>query len=406
MRGIPPKMTKSGYSIDKLLEKSFQPLEYDLKYLLDQKLSEYDLSRSKVISLLNIDKVSFEDIINGQAKQPNLINILKIAEFLEIDLNDAIPAILKNQTPENIKSISRAKKTSFIAKNFDIKKLHKIGFFDESDDVDYLSARILSFFGYASITDYETHLITPLYSKTKRTFSDKMKNFWVNSAYQCFKSINNPNEYDREALKDIIVKIKPYSQDVANGLFTVCKALYNVGVTVIVQNHLTLTQVRGGTFIVDRKPCIVLTDLNKKYTTIWETLIHELHHVLYDLESIASSGFHLTGDPDLLLIEDKAEDFSREYFCGYDEYKYIKSQIHNVYLVNRHAKELEIHPSFIYSSFRQFEKKIHNKSYYGAFLEHFPDYSLAIKDLHPVTWQENSISEVSENLKTIFELNV
>jgi HTH-type transcriptional regulator/antitoxin HigA len=73
-----------------------------------------------------------------------------------------------------------------------------------------------------------------------------MKAFWVASAYQCFKSIDNPNEYDREALKDIIVKIKPYCQDAENGLFTVCKTLYNVGVTLIFQNHLTLTQIRGG----------------------------------------------------------------------------------------------------------------------------------------------------------------
>ena len=87
-----------------------------------------------------------------------------------------------------------------------------------------------------------------------------------------------------------------------------------MGVTVIVQTQLLTTQVRGGTFIINGKPCIVLTDLFKKYPTIWYTLIHELHHVLYDLETISLTNFHITGDPDLFLIEEKADDFAREYF--------------------------------------------------------------------------------------------
>jgi HTH-type transcriptional regulator / antitoxin HigA len=207
-------------------------------------------------------------------------------------------------------------------------------------------------------------------------------------------------------LKDIITKIKPYCQDVEDGLTTVCKALYNVGVTVIIQNHLTLTQVRGGTFIVNKKPCIVITDLNKRFTTIWETLLHELYHVLYDLETIKSSGYHLTGEPDLFLIEDKAEDFSREYFCGYDDYLYIKPHIHNDFIVERFAKDKEIHKSFVYSSFRQFEHRLNSKNYYAAFQDYFPDFSKAVRSLSPMTWKENSIEAVSRTLKTIFEINV
>ena len=397
---------KDGFNINNLLTKSFVTLELDLKAILEEKLIEYDLSKTKVINLLNIDKNSFDDIINGTAKQPNLFNVIKIIRFLDLDLNEALPSILKNQTKENVSSIVKAENAAFVAKNFDIKKLTKIGFFEESDDIDYLKTRILSFFGYTTIEEYEKKLIAPLYSRTKRTFSDKMKSFWINSAYQCFKNIDNPNEYDRENFKDIITKIKPYCQDKENGLFTVCKALYNVGVTVIIQNHLTLTQVRGGTFIVNGKPCIVITDFNKKYTNLWETLIHEIYHVLYDLETIKSAGYHLTGDPDLFLIEEKAIDFSREYFCGFDDYKYIKPHILNEYIVERFAKDKEIDVSFVYSSFREFERIIHNKNYYGAFKDYFPDHSIAIKSLSPITWKENSLEEIANNLKLIFEVNV
>lgn len=394
------------FNINKILAKSFEPLDLDLKVILEQKLAEYDLSRTKVINLLNIDKNTFDDIINGTAKQPNLFNVVKIIRFLDLEINEALPAILRNQTKENILSIQNAEYASFIAKNFDLKKLTKIGFFEDSDDIKYLTRRILSFFGLVTVEDYEKELINPLLSKTKRKFSDKMKAFWVNSAYQCFKNINNPNDYDREAFKDILGKLKPYCQDIEDGLFTVCKALYNIGVTVIIQNHLTLTQVRGGTFIINGKPCIVLTDLNKKYTTIWETLVHEAYHVLYDLDVIKNTGYHLTGDPDLLLIEDKAESFAREYFCGLDGYKFIKPHIHNDFIVSRFAKENEIHKSFVYSSFRQFEYKLNKKNYYQAFHEFFPEFSIALKPLCPITWKESSIENVAINLKTIFEINV
>ena len=396
------------FDINQILSNAFlSPDEFvNLEDAFNQKLQDYDISKRKALSLLSIDARTLEDTLQGTSKQPNVINLIKIANFLDIPLDTVVQSVIKNQSAENIGSIEKAKNATFIAKTLDIKKLSKVGFFEDTEDADSLINRFLTYFGFESIYQYEQNIVKPLFSKTKRNFADKMKSFWVASAIQCFKSINNPNEYDRELLKDIIIKIKPYCQDVDNGLFTVCKALYNVGVTVIVQSHLTLTQVRGGTFSVNGKPCIVLTDLNKRYTTIWETLIHELHHVLYDMETIEDAGFHLTGEPDLFLIEDKAEDFSREFFCGRSDYEYIKTHINEPFIVSRFAKELEVDKSFIYSSFRQFQFLLYKKSYYQAFQEFFPDYSLAIKNLSPITWKENSISEVAENIKSIFELNV
>ncbi len=391
--------------INQLLKRAFENNEIEsLQVIFDKKLDEYGLTKTKVCTILNIDKDTLNDLISGTAKQPNLINVIKLSEFLEIDLREIVSKILKHQTPENIGAIEKAKKASFIAKNFDLRKLNKLGFFNDVDNIDEITTRILKFFGYETVFDYKSNRLYPLFSKTKRTFTDKMKDFWVKSAYQCFTLISNPNEFNREALKDILVKIKPYSQDVEKGLVTVCKALYNVGVTVIVQSQLPTTQVRGGTFIVNGKPCIVLTDLNKKYTTIWLTLIHELHHVLFDLKTIESTKFHLTGDPDLFLIEEKAEEFAMDYFCGVDRYGYIAPHIHNEYLVAKFAKEIEVHPSFIYVSFQHFQDKLGN-SFYGAFKQHFPDYYSAIKNLNPITWKENSIAEIATNLKSIFELN-
>ena len=190
-------------SIDKLLQKALQDNnnDLDLKVLLEAKMQEYDLTKTKVRTLLNIEFDTFEDMINGTAKQPSLINVIKLAEFLEISESDAIAAVLKNLDANHIASIEKAKAASFIAKNFDIKKLSKIGFFNSTDDAEIMLDRILAFFGYKSIYEFKNELDFPLYHKTKRTYSDKMKDFWIKSAYQCFIDISNPNEYNREALK-------------------------------------------------------------------------------------------------------------------------------------------------------------------------------------------------------------
>lgn len=392
--------------IDKLLQDIFDDGVYlDLKARFEEKIEEYGVTKTKALKLLNVDKDVFDDIITGTAKQPNLIHIVKIAEFLEINVDDFIQLVLKNQNAENIASIDRARKVKFLMKNFDVKALTKLGFFDSTDDIGELVDRVLHYFGYDSIRQFEEELIAPLYSKSKRQFSDKMKDFWVRSAYQTFRLIDNPNEYDRESLKDVIVNMKPYSQDVKNGLYTVCRALYNIGVTVIFQNYLSTTHVRGATFIINDKPCIVLTDYLKSYPTIWFTLLHELHHVLFDYDAIKTNRYHLSDDGDLFLIEEKANGFARDYFMPRANFDYIQTYIKNDYMVERFAKENEIHKSIVYSFYTWYQKELYSKNYHAAFKEFYPDYKTAVAKLNPITWDEENVREASEKIKTVFEIN-
>ncbi len=394
----------SKQDINSLLKSIFTEEEVNIKELFELKLYEYNLSKTKALKLLNIDKDVFEEIISGNAKQPNLISIVKIAEFLNFEINSFIKLVLKNQSTENISSIENARKATFIVKNFDVKTLTKLGFFNNNDNTNMLVDKVLSYFGYESIHEFETQLDEPLYSRVKKNHSDKMKDFWVKSAYQTFKIINNPNEYNRERLKELIVKIKPYSQDVNNGLLTVCKALYNIGVTVIFQNYLSTTQVRGATFIIGGMPCIVITDFNKMYPTLWFTLLHELNHVLFDYETIETSNFHLSGDDDLFLIEDKADNFARDFFFSIEKFNYINKYINNPYLVSKFASENEIHPSLIYSFFTWYQKKLYGKNYHAAFKEYYPDYLNAIKKLNPISWDEKSLKLASEKIKSVLEI--
>lgn len=391
--------------IDKLLQNIFQDdSDFDIKARFEDKITEYGLSKTKALKLLNIDKDVFSEILSGEAKQPNLIHVVKIAEFLDVDVHEFIKMVLKNQNPENLASIDRARKLKFLLMNFDVKALTKEGFFDAEYDVDDLVEKALTYFGYDSISEFEKQLSEPLYSRSKRQFSDKMKDFWVRSAYQSFRLINNPNLYDRNRLKDIIAFMKPYTQDVENGLFTVCRALYNVGVTVIFQNYLPTTHVRGATFFVNQKPCIVITDYLKKYPTLWFTLLHELHHVLFDAETVKLNNFHLSDDQDLFLIEEKANSFSRDFFMPIESFNYIKNYINNPFMVERFAKENEIHESLVYSFYTWYQKEFYDKNYHAAFKEFYPNCKIAIKKLNPISWSESSIKVSSEKIKAVFEL--
>jgi len=404
-------MNKSSTQIDFLIQKAFQGGNSDLKELFDQKLKGYNLTQRQALSLLDIEYKSLTPILSGDSKQPNLINILKIASFLELEISEILPAVLATQPATNLAKLDKVNRVSFLAKNFDIERLHKIGFLKMKDDTDAILDRILTFFGFGNIIEYkqyEAKVDKILFSRTKRSFTTKMRDFSVVAAYRLFELINNPNDYDRESLVELIPKIKPYCQDVENGLLTVCMALYKHGVTVAFQKSLTTSQYRGGTFFVNEKPCIILTDLNKSYPTVWFALLHELYHVLYDEDELRKSTYHLTGEPSLLLVDEEgANNFARDFFFDETMYEYIKPYIHNRIIVSGFAKENSIERSFVYSFFTRYMDKLEDKNYYAAFKDYFPDIELATSKLNPIVWSDQkAIKETVELIKSTFELTI
>src|SRR5690606_17059803 len=137
-----------------------------------------------------------------------------------------------------------------------------------------------------TIYDYKENLAYTLFSKSKISSQDFMNDFWIKCAYNQFIRINNDNEFNLETLEDIVTKIRPYSLDVESGLLTVVRALFKIGVTVIVQDYISKTAVYGASFFINNKPCIVLTNHYKRYDLLWFTLFHELAHILFDLEEL------------------------------------------------------------------------------------------------------------------------
>lgn len=379
-----------------------QEEEQSIQELIEDKQRNLNLSKRQLERVLNMNYTAIESLKDGDFKRFNVMNAVKIANFLGFELDRTILLIIQQIGPEAIKELEQCRKATFIANNFDLQGLKSIGFINSIQDFDKIEDRINRFFGFKRIFEYQSDLGTALFSKTRRSQNDKMKEFWVRSAYAFFEKLRNPNEYDRELLIDLIPKIKPYTQNVKYGLKTVALALRNAGVNVVYQPHLSTTQVRGATFLVNGTPSIILTDLNKNYATVWFALMHELHHVLYDLEHLESVKYHLTGDPDIFLVqEDTANEFAQEYLLSKEKLMYIKPFIHNHAMVKNCAEEWQVHPSIIYARFQYHMHEL-NRDYWAAFKDYFPNLEDALEGLNQAMWKEESIKESSKKLeKTI-----
>lgn len=385
-----------------ILDKSFEsPDSKSLRDFLREKLDDTHLTKTQFEKLANLHRRSLDGILNKTSKQTDVINLLKLGEFLELSLEELLIYYLKDRPPSEMKELESSMKITFINKYFDLKTLANLGFIEKNLSINELEDRICNFFQLDNIFEYERELNEALYSRTKRSFHDKMKDFWIKSSYKYFELIDNPNDYSRSDLKNLIPKIKPYTQNIENGLLTVFRALYNVGVTVIFQPMLPRTQIRGATFLINNKPCIVVTDLHKSYPTIWFSLIHELHHVLFDLEELEKVRYHLTGEPDLFLMqEDKANEFASEYLISSEKMRYIEPLIHNHLVVSKFAKELQIHASIIYSQYQSKQADLGN-NYWGAFKEYFPNVELAKRNLNISNWDVDSLETAAQKVKNL-----
>lgn len=371
-----------------------------IKEIFEARLTKHGITQNQAEKLLNMQKRSLEGILDGSAKRVDVINLLKLGQFLGLEISALLKLFIHDLPQDIVVELEDAKKKSFILSNFDIKNLAKSGFLNTKTDFNEIERRIVDFFGLKSIFHYSNKQIIPAFSKTKKSESTLMREFWVRSAYAHFESLKNPNMYDRKQLVDLIGKIRPYTLNLAGGLKTVAQALYNIGVTVLYQPHLSTTHVRGATFVINGQPCIALTDLNKNYATIWFALLHELHHVLYDYDEIQNNVFHLTGEVDLFLLQEhKADEFSRNYFLPADRAKFIYKYIDNQLIVGNFAQENQVHPSLIYNFYCWDMDAAGKGNYWPKYKHHQPDIKLALKDINVDPFDKKSIDHTVQYLK-------
>lgn len=320
----------------------------DIPALIDKKMAELDLSERQLSTILGIERPSLKRLKAGETQKVDLLTALKLIQFLGLEVDEFIKLYVSTLPKDSIGGLERVRKANYLVENFDLKTLKKIGFIDSVTDYEEIEKKIINQFNLSSIFEYSLEVAYPLFSRGKRPFADRMLEYWVKSAYSKFLEIKNPNRFDKAGLESLIPKMRPYSRDVEFGMLTVIKALYNLGITVIVQPYLMKTHIYGMTMMVEGKPCIALSNYYNKYPTLWFTLMHEIAHVFYHLDKVSALGYHVSGNDDLYLMEPEANLFAREMLFSEEKVNYIKSFIDNYMVVEKYAEQNKVHPSIIY----------------------------------------------------------
>ncbi|RZK48026.1 MAG: hypothetical protein EOO99_11640 [Pedobacter sp.] len=386
--------------IDKLLSNLFKEDDNPtLAELFNQRLEELDITKTQAYDALGIDKNSIEPILNNEAKQVDTIKLLKIGHFLNLGIEQTIQIYLDHNTVSKVQEFEKAKKAKFIFENFNLPILKKIGFIPDIRNFPAIEERILTYFGFTDIYEFSNRLIQKLAAKGRFTAAQKFRNFWLRTTTEQFESIANPNPYNREELMALINRIKPYSKNEVDGLYQVCRALYQAGVTILYQSKNPDTSITGATLIINHKPCIVISDTHNFYGTVWLTLLNELYHIIHHFNDIKARTYHIIGESDLWLNnEEEAFDFARQYFLSDDQLIYIADKINKPKLVEKYAHEWQIHPCLIYHIYCYGDE-----SEWVHYQHHDPGIRASIKKINTTLYNTEtiaaSVAKVKKNLE-------
>lgn len=376
----------------------------DLSALLDEKKVEYGISSDRQLSqIIGVDRSTLGRILNGEVKRVDILSILKINQFLGLPIEKLIQVYVSSMQPQSISELEAVRKKTFLIQNFDLSALKKSGFITSTQDYDAIEQRINTFFGLDSLFHFKQEVGNILFSRTKKRSEDKTREFWVRCAFFQFEKISNPNEFDPQLVERFATKVRLHTRNEKTGFLAVARALYSLGVTVIVQSYLSGIQVRGATFAVNGKPCIVVTDYRKSYDTLWFSLMHELAHVLFDFEDIKAMKYHLSDQSQDLFVtteqEETADYFARQLLVPEEKLKYISPFIDTPTMVEDYASQIGVHPALIYG-FYCWDRSKQDTGVYARYAKFIPGTKQAARAIKSDPWKKSSLFEETEALRT------
>ena len=291
--------------------------ELSLRELLQKFLDENEILVSSIASEIKVHIDTLQKFLSGETDL-KFMQAIRIMKILGLTDEELISSYSKNfdieaekETLENLEEIA------FVTQNFNIPELKKMGIISPRAKLNEYATYICKFFNFSSIYQYNDTSLTPtLFSKSRRKVlaekESKMTNFWLKCAIHSFNQIGNPHEYDKELLTQLIKRSSEFTKDTVYGYYRFILVLYQLGITVLTQPYTTKTKAFGGTLVLNGKPCIIITDMGKKYHKLWLSLMHELYHVINDYEMLETMEYHFStpNEPDLLINEEKADQFA------------------------------------------------------------------------------------------------
>lgn len=376
-----------------------------LRALFELRIHELNISTNVALDILGMQIRTLNGILSGTQKTVDFTNLIKLASFLQLP-KERVMVMYLEELEKNFPDSTYAtpEKIDFIKKNFDVPALKKAGLVDSITDFEGIETKIVEYLGLSSIFDYVRPAGQVAFSAgVIEPANNLTRSFWITSANKIFTELNNPYKYDRQALIEYFPEIRWHSTNVKTGLINIIRNLFKIGITVIYLPSLPSIHLRGATFSVNNKPCIVITNYKGFYPTLWFALIHELFHVIFDWEEIRTNKYHLSDEePDQLSVKAKEQDannFAREYLFSKEKTDEARSFIYIPQLVNEFARENHVHPSFVYT-FNAFDVGKTNKVAWAKAVKENPSITELVAPFENPWSNPAPISDFVKSLKT------
>lgn len=376
--------------IDAYLDRILKANSPTLEVLFYKKLSELKIAKTTAFKLMGVHPATMKGVLTGSQKQVDVRNLLKLANFLQLPLEEVVGLFIKS-IEKNFPVVGvSAEEVNFIKENFDLAVLKKAGLIENISDYDHIKKRIMARLGLRQLSEYKRPTIDIAFSSGLfKPENNLTRAFWISAALSTLSEINNPYSYDRDALVKLFPQISWYSINVEHGLLEVSKLLFKIGITVIYQPSLQSLKLRGATFNHNGKPAIILSNHAGFYATLWFALIHELYHVLFDWPEIKENKYHLTDDSNERLSvqerEDEADNFAREYLFSKEKLERIRPFINDHEYITKFGLANHVEPSIIYV-FNAWDTRSTNRSAWARAKKYSPELDRCIK---PLNWRWN-----------------
>ena len=356
-----------------------------LRNKFEERISELGITKNQAVENLEISTRALDSILDGTIKQVDFISLLKIGQLLEIKFEEVSSLFAKAIASKHKVDLDKSQIRSYIINNFDLPVLKAAGIIDSIRDFEHIEQRLCRIFDVNSILDIDLDETGAAFSSGTRLPKNlNSRRYFISQSKYIFKLIGNPNTYSKEALVEYFPSIRWHSMDLENGLIKVIQSLYKVGVTVVFRPKIPKLNMRGATFAVDDKPCIVLTDFRGYYPTLWFALLHELFHVLFDWDDIQKKKYHLSiegADPYTTESkENEANAFAREYMFSNENMEIASGKINERLFIREIAIDNQVHPSVIYANYA-YDHSTDDEKYFAKFADFFPPMKNLLKKL-------------------------
>lgn len=372
-------------------------------------IQENEIIESSIAEEIGVHKETLSKFLEGSTEL-KFMPAIRLMKLLNLTENQLISSYCKDIDMGGSSSLDKFEKLSYIMRNFDVPTLKKIGIIKSRAKIDEYEQQICSFFGFSSIYEYDdTSLMPALFSKSQKRIAQekeaKMVTFWLKCAISSFSKLENPNEYDKEVLFQLLKRASEFTQDEVNGYKRFVIVLFKLGVTVLTQPYITGTKSFGVTMILKGKPCIVITDMNKKYHKLWLSLLHELYHVINDFEMLESMEYHLSNPetPDLFLNENRANQFALNVLINPSVQSQVQRKIAFPYKISLLAKELNVSTSIIYGVYLEsLQDPVSKRQEFAKYGNNLISSDTATRNILFDAVGKRSLKDAIEKIKTEF----